>query len=185
MTDSPLRKPGASSRLIVWAGLALLMVAPVLAMRLAQGGWGDPGDFVFLAVLFLGAGGAFELAARAPARLAYPIAGCLVIAAALLQTWLNLAVGVVGSENNPVNLLFVAVPAIVIIGAAIARFRPLGLSRVMIAAAFTQGLIFAVVLALGLGFTGPLTVLFVTCWLAASALFRKAAFGSAGGMTRV
>lgn len=72
-------------RPVVWGGLAAAMVLPVVGMHLTETAKGDAGDFIFLAALLLGAGGAYELAARAPARIAYPLAVALAFAAALLQ----------------------------------------------------------------------------------------------------
>lgn len=57
----------------------------------------------------------------------------------------------------------------------LARFRPMGMSRAMVAAAIAQGLAFAIALVAGLGFTGPITIFFAALWLISAWLFREAA----------
>ena len=159
-------------RIAVWAGATALMALPVIAMR---GGLGDPSDFVFLAILLAVLGGAYELSARVPRRLAYRAAIGLALAAALLHSWVNLAVGIVGSEDNPANLIYYTVLAVAVAGALLARFQPDGMARAMTAAAVAQVLVFVAALASGLGFTGPVTVFFTGLWLLSASLFRKAA----------
>jgi hypothetical protein len=53
---------------------------------------------------------------------AYRAAVGVAIAAAFILVWMNLAVGIIGSEDNPANLMYGGVLAIGIIGAVIARF---------------------------------------------------------------
>lgn len=166
------------ARLLAWGGAAALTVLPVLALRgIDPAAWDPPGDFVFLALFAAGTGLAFELAARAPARHAYPAAVAAASAAALLHLWMNLAVGIIGSEDNPANAIFYAVPVVAVLGAALARFAAAGMARAMAAAAGAQLLTFAVAAGAGLGFTGPVTVFFTALWLASAWLFAKAAQG--------
>jgi hypothetical protein len=51
---------------------------------------------------------------------------------------MNLAVGVIGTEDDPANLMYVGVLAVGIIGAIIARFRPHGMARTLFATALAQ-----------------------------------------------
>jgi hypothetical protein len=46
---------------------------------------------------------------------------------------MNLAVGIIGSEDNPANLMYGGVLAVGIIGAIIARFEPHGMARALVA----------------------------------------------------
>lgn len=57
------------------------------------------------------------------------------------MTWVNLAVGIIGSEDNPLNVVFVGVLAIGIVGAFIARFQPRGMARAMVAVGIAQVLV--------------------------------------------
>lgn len=165
----------ARTRLMLWGGAAALMVIPVIAMRLGDAviwGWGD---FMFLAILVAVMGAVLETAARVSARRAYLTGMLLALVTAALQLWINLAVGIVGSEDGPINLIFVAVVGVAAIGSALARLRPGGMARAMVAAAMAQLGAFAAVLAAGFGFTGPITIFFTALWLIAAWLFARAA----------
>jgi hypothetical protein len=170
------RRTGSGRRsLTVWAGAAALMALPVIAIRSVDGAESDPGDFVFLLILLVGVGGAYELATRVPERAAYGAGIALALAAALLSGWINLAVGIIGSEDNPANWVFAAPPAAALLGALMSRFRAAGMAGAMVAAAIAQGATFIVAIAADLGFTGPITIFFVSLWLLSAMLFRRAA----------
>lgn len=162
--------------LLIWSGAAALMILPLLALRgIGAAAWDVPGDLVFLAILLAGTGGAYELAARVSDRHAYRAGVAFGLAAALLQSWINLAVGIIGSEDNPANWIYAGVLGVAAAGMIVARFEPLGMARAMTAAAVAQLAAFAFALAAGLGFTGPITVFFAGLWLIAAWLFRRAA----------
>jgi hypothetical protein len=161
-------------RAVVWGAVAALMILPVVALRATDAALGDPADYLFLGILFGGVVGAYELAARVSGRTAYPVAAGLALAVLVLHAWINLAVGIVGSENNPMNLLYGGVAVVAVIGALIARFQPLGMSRAMIAGAIAQIVIFAIMLITGSAFTGPITIFFAALLLISAWLFRKA-----------
>jgi hypothetical protein len=168
--------------LAVWGGAAALMLLPILALKTTGALPSDPdqaGDFMFLAILLAGLGGTYEIAARTSRRNAYK-AGCAVaVLAAMLNIWINLAVGIIGSEENPANLVYMAVIAVAVAGALLARFSPRGMALAMLAAAAAQVMAFLAALAAGLGFTGPITIFFGGLWLISAGLFRKAAGPSA------
>jgi len=73
------------------------------------------------------------------------------VATALLLVWGNLAVGLIGSEQNPANLMYAGVIGVAIIGALAARGRASGLSRALFATALAQALVAVIALAGGLG----------------------------------
>jgi hypothetical protein len=58
--------------------------------------------------------------------------------AAFLLAWVNGAVGIIGSENQPANLMYGAVFAVGIIGSLVARFKPRGMAYTLFAAALVQ-----------------------------------------------
>jgi peptidoglycan/LPS O-acetylase OafA/YrhL len=169
--------PRQAKRLAMLAGVGALMLLPVIAIRIAENAQRDPGDYVFLAILFTGIAVASEIAARVSRQRAYAAAAGIAIAAALLQAWINLAVGTIGSEDNPANWIYAAVIGIAVLGALLARFRPSGMACAMTAAAAAQVLAFAMALAAGLGFTGPITIFFTALWLISAGLFRRAGRG--------
>ncbi len=164
----------------VWAGAAALMGIPVVILRAVDGeAWNLPGDVIFLAGLVAGVGIAFEVAKRVPQRLAYAAGIGLAIWAALLQMWINLAVGIVGSEDNPVNLMYAGVTVFALLAAIAARFRAESMVGAMKATAVAQASTFVIALVAGGGFTGPITILFTALWLIAAWLFRRAAESAA------
>jgi hypothetical protein len=107
----------------------------------------------------------------------------MAVAGGFLLTWINLAVGIIGDEDNPANIMFAGVLATGLIGALIARFRPLGLSRTLVAMAIVQVAAGVTALAAGWGSTGenwprPVLVLsgfFAALWTLSAWLFRHAA----------
>jgi hypothetical protein len=139
-------------------------------------------DFIFAAAMFAIVGGTFELAVRASGDLAYRGGVAVALATAFLLVWINLAVGIIGSENNPLNLMFFGVIAAALVGSIVARFRAEGMARAMIVAAAIQGLIGIGVFLNGAGASeppGPVGILlliefFAAAWLVAAWLFRRA-----------
>jgi hypothetical protein len=113
----------------------------------------------------------------------YHAAVGVAVAAAFLLVWINLAVGIIGSEDDPANLMYGGVLAVAIIGAVVGRFQPAGMARALSATALAQALIGVIALTAGFGSTAPsfpeaivfLTGFFAALWLIAAWLFRKAA----------
>lgn len=162
-------------RLAVWGGTASLMIVPILVEDQFVAANRDHGDFIFLAILVTGVGAIYELAAKTSGRRTYRTALGIAIAAVLLEAWINLAVGIIGSEDNPANLIYAGVIAVALCGAIAARFRAAGMAFAMLAAAIAQFLAFIAAMIAGLGFTGPITVFFCALWLISAWLFRRAA----------
>jgi predicted lysophospholipase L1 biosynthesis ABC-type transport system permease subunit len=113
---------------------------------------------------------------------AYRFAVVVALAAALLLVWINLAVGVIGTEDDLANLMYIGVLAVGIIGAIIARFRPHGMARALFATALAQASVAVIALIFGLGspWSGPGEILalngfFVALFLGSAWLFRNAA----------
>lgn len=170
-------------RLAPWAAAALILLAPLVAMQFTDEVNWDATDFAVMAALLFGACGAWELAARMTANVAYRAAAGVAVVTAFLLIWINLAVGIIGSENNSANLMFGGVLAVGILGALIARFRPQGMARALGAMAFAQVLAGVTAVLAGWGSTGAnwpeviilLTGFFAALWLLSAWLFRKAA----------
>lgn len=163
-------------RLVIWATTGALMLAPLLLIRGAdEPAWRAPGDFIFLAVLLAGVGIAYEAAARVPDDKAYWAGLVVALASTVLQTWINLAVGVIGSEDNPINWVYAGVTAVAVAGVALSRFHAESMAYAMVASAIAQGIAFVIALVVGRIFTGPITVFFTALWLLSAWLFRKAA----------
>lgn len=134
---------------------AIILLLPLLARRFNAGVNWSAFDFVVAGALLFGSGLAYEWIAGKGGNAAYRAAVGVAVAAALLLVWINLAVGIIGSEDNPANLMYLCVPAVVLIGAIIVRFRPRGMTRAMLAAAALLVLIPVVALLSGRLRFGP------------------------------
>lgn len=120
-------------------------------------------------------------------RTAYRSAIGLALAAACILVWLSLGVGIIGADGDPANLMYLAVLAIGIVGAIVARFQPMGMARALLAMALAQGCVaaIAVIAGLGLPWSGPAEILllngfFVAMFAGSAWLFRRAARGRSG-----
>jgi hypothetical protein len=168
---------------VAWAIAALALLLPLIAMQFTDEVNWDQTDFAFAGGLIVATGVAFELAARATNNKAHRAAVGVALAAAFGLIWINAAVGIIGSEDNPANLMYGGVLAVGVIGAVIARFKPDGMARALFLTALTQGLVGVIALAAGFGSQAPsfpeaivfLTGFFAALWLLSAYLFRKAA----------
>jgi hypothetical protein len=162
---------------------AFILLVPLLAMQFTdEVAWGVV-DFAVAGALLGGTGLIHQLAASKAGNIAYRAAVGVALAAALLLVWMNLAVGVIGEPDDLANMMYVGVLAIGIIGAGIARFRPNGMGRALLATAIAQALVAAIALIAGkhqlplssvseiLGLNG----LFVALFIGSAWLFRHAA----------
>jgi hypothetical protein len=161
---------------------AFILLLPLLAMQITDEVVWDLADFVIAGALIFGTGLTYVLAARKAGNTAYRAAVGVALAAALLLVWINLAVGVIGTEDDLANLMYVGVLAVGIIGAIVARFRPHGMARALFATALAQALVAVIVLIFGLGspWSGPAEILglngfFVALFVGSAWLFRYAA----------
>jgi hypothetical protein len=114
----------------------------------------------------------------------YRLGIAVALFAGVVQIWMNLAVGIVGSEDNPVNQGFFMVVATAAACAFTARLRADGMVRAMVAVAGVQALLGAAIA------TAPSTVIndakgppgvavlsagFTALWLLAGYLFHRSA----------
>jgi hypothetical protein len=81
-------------------------------------------------------------------KTAYRSAAGVALAAAFLLVWIALAVGILGVEGYPADLMYVGILAVGFIDAIIARFQPIGMSRALFATALAQALVTLVALIL-------------------------------------
>lgn len=114
---------------------------------------------------------------------AYRAAVGVALAAAFVLVWMNLAVGVIGSEDNPANLMHGGVLAAAIVGVVIARFRPRGMARALLATALAKALVAVIALIAGLGFpaSGPLEILALMASSPRCGPYRPGCFGKPRG----
>ena len=129
-------------------------------------------DFAFAGALLLGTGLLYELATRRAGHVAHRAAVSVALLAALLLVWINGAVGMIGSEGNPANLMYLGMLAVGLIGAWIARLEPGGMSRALFATALAQALVPVIALVAGSGPTLLADAFFVALWVVSAVLFR-------------
>lgn len=168
---------------VIWIVAAGLLTLPAIAMRFPGSGvnW-TTSDFVVMGALFALACGAYELATRLPGTRMTRAAFAVAVLGGFFVVWVNLAVGLVGDGDNPASLMFLGVPAVAVLGALIARGRPIGMVRAMLATAAVHAGIGVVAAIAGWGepHDGPVRVVAITAffmlpWLLSALLFYRAA----------
>ena len=164
-------------------GVALVTAFVLLLPLLTGAPWGLA-DFVIAGGFVFGTGLAYVLVARKAGNTAYRFAAAIALMAALILVWVNLAVGVIGTEDNLANSMYVGVLAVGVVGAIVARFRPRGMASAMFATALAQALVAGISLVFGLGYpwSPPVELLavngfFATLFVVSALLFRYAARG--------
>ena len=164
---------------------AFLLLLPLLAMQFTDRVVWDVADFIVAGVLLFGTGLTYELVARRMGSRAYRVALGVALAAALLLIWANLAVGLIGSEDELANAMYIGVLAVGLIGAIIARFRPPGMARALFATALAQALVAVIALLAGMhAYPGSsvseivnVNAFFVALFVVSALLFRRAGAG--------
>jgi hypothetical protein len=169
---------GMPWRAIGWGGAALLLLIP-----LATGAPWTLSDFILMGVFLGGAGLMLELAMMASRNMAFRLGAILAVLTAFLLIWVNGAVGFLGDENNPANLMFFGVLAVAVLGACIAGFRSAGMAAALFATAGAQIAVGVIALVWRMGSPGYHgvyeavmgTSVFAGLWLLSAAFFRHAA----------
>lgn len=158
---------------------ALLLLAFVLRQAIGSPEW-TAMDFAVVAIMFFGTGLAYVLITHKRKEALYRLAVALAAATGLLLFWSNLAVGLIGSEDEPANLMYFGVLAVAFIGSLISRFQPRGLAVVMWVTAGVQVLTIVIALLAGWqrlaesSFTEiiGINVFFALLWAISGLLFR-------------
>jgi hypothetical protein len=182
-TDDGGGRRGRFWRIAPWLIAALILLLPLVAMQFTDEVVWDETDFAVIGAMLVGACGAYELAARMTGNIAYRAAVGVAVVAAFILIWINLAVGIIGSEDDPANLMYGGVLTVGMLGALIVRFQPYGMARALAATALAQASVGVIALIAGWGSTGAnwpgaivsLTGFFAALWLVSAWLFRKAA----------
>jgi hypothetical protein len=111
---------------------------------------------------------------------AYPLAFAIGVVTGLVIVWMNVAAGLIGIEDDdPTNLLYVAVLGVGFVGAIVARFQPRGLARAAFATALAQAIVGVIAVRLpntaGVVAIVLLHSAFVAAFITSGLLFRHAA----------
>lgn len=142
----------------------------------------DAVDFAVFGAMLICVGAVYWLASRKSVKSSYRFGVGVALVAAFLLVWVNGAVGIIGDEGNDANMMFFAVLAVGIVGAFIARFKPIGMALALCATALAQVLVAMIAVFADLGATGPiwprdvlfLTGFFTVLWLLSARLFQFA-----------
>jgi len=128
------------TRRVVWTIVALLIVAMLVAIPFTDEV--NVGEAVAYGVILLAIGGLYELWRWLKTRTkVYRMAFSVGFVGLFLLGWVSGAVGIIGSENNPANLMYWAVPAVLLIGSLLSRLGPRGMMRTLFATALVQALV--------------------------------------------
>ena len=169
------KKGHKALRILVWGAAVSLFLLPWAAMQFTSEVNWTGSDFVVFGGMLLLACGSCEIALRVATGTCYLLAAGLAVLGVFLQVWANLAVGIIGNEGNPANLMFLAIPVIGVLGALISRFRPAGMVLTLAAMALTQCLIAIAAWIWVDANILVMTVLFSLWWMTSAGLFSKAA----------
>jgi hypothetical protein len=165
---------GSPWRIIGWGLAALILMLPLVAMRFTNEVNWTLGDFIFAALLIGVVGVTFELTVRVSTNWWHRGGVAFALAASFLIVWANGAVGMIGNEDKPYNLLFLGVILLALLGAILARFRPAGMALAMAVAAAAHGVVALVGMSSDLR-GGIFSLVFAGPWLLSAALFWNAA----------
>jgi VIT1/CCC1 family predicted Fe2+/Mn2+ transporter len=140
-TMKRVRRSIRRQMLYVAVATASVLMVPLLAMLFTDEVNWSPFDFIVMAILLFGTGLAYVLISKFSERLAYKAAVAVAVLAGLFLIWVNLAVGIIGSEDNPANVPYLGVLLVGLLGTAISRFQPRGMARTMLVTALAQMLV--------------------------------------------
>ena len=125
---------------MIWVFVVVIILLIPLAMQFTEEvQWNEAAAY---SLIFLALGGTYEmwLWLRSRGKL-YRLAFGFALGGLLLLGWVSGAVGIIGSENNSVNLMYWAVPAAMFIGSLTSRFKSAGMVHTMFVTALVQFLV--------------------------------------------
>lgn len=172
-SDTILAGKGNRWRIAGWGVAAGLLLLPFIAMQLTRDVNWTGSDFVFAAVLIGGVGLVFELTIRMSDSKYYRAGVALALSASFLTVWATGAVGMIGDEGDPLNLMFGGVLAIALLGSALGGFKAKGMAMAMLVAAVAQFMAGTIGMFTDL-VGGIFSAMFSAIWLASAAMFRRA-----------
>jgi len=172
----------------LWKGpaliTALILVIPLLGDLFVQGWNWPPKAFVFFGAVVFGIGLAYQLITRNVDTIAYRSALGIALITGFVLFFGNFVQAADDVYPVPAAMMYLIVPVLGIIAAAIARFHSRGMSRALFVTAFAQAVVFAIALSRNLpvtSWTGPVwrgfggNALFLVLFVASALLFRTAA----------
>jgi predicted membrane channel-forming protein YqfA (hemolysin III family) len=138
-----------------------ILLLPFIGMQFSDEVNWTLSDFVFAGVMIFGTGLFYKFITRKSQDMLYRVAIGFALLTGFILIWVNMAVGIVGSEDNPANLMYFAVIAVGLIGALLARFESNKMASVMFVMTGAQGIVAVIILTLGLYQTPPSSVVHI------------------------
>ena len=161
-------------RLLMWSGLLGLWLLPLIAKQFTDEVQWSTMDHVFWFFMLAIPGAVIEVVSRLTSNWAYRGGVVIALATSFVITWANLAVGIVGNEDNPINLVFFGVVAIAVFGSILVGFKASRMRWVFLATAAAQALS-ALVALQAEPFVWVFCGITTALWLAVATLFGRAA----------
>lgn len=162
-------------RWLLWGSAAALLLLPAIAMHYTDEVRWEAASFVVMGLMLATLCGLVELGLYLGCHWAYRLGFALAALTGFATVWINLAVGMIGAEGDPRNLMFIGVLLVAATGAGFARFRAPGLATTMFATAAAMAATVVYAAATGHALEARLLLLWVVAWAMAGALFRIAA----------
>lgn len=170
---------------ILWLSLitGTILLIPLIAMQFTHEVVWTLSDFLFAGTLIFGSGLTYKLVTRESEKLIYRAAVGAALATGFILVWANGAVGIIGTEANPINLAYYGVLLIGLVGTSISRLQPKGMSVTMIITALAQAMVTIIALLGGYYQSPPSSVIeilgvngfFILLWIGSAIIFRFAA----------
>ena len=162
-------------RILGWGGAIALILTPLVAMQFTQEVNWNEADFVVATAIFGIVGGLIELAVRVSINWYFRFGAMFAVLAGFMPVWTNLAVGMIGNEDNPINLWFGIVLFIAVAGSLATRLHGSILPFAMFFAGMVQIAIGTFAGILGTDIRGgKFTIILSLMWFIASLLFWRA-----------
>ncbi|TBX24484.1 hypothetical protein TK45_04945 [Bowmanella sp. JS7-9] len=171
-------------RLLAWGAALLLWLLPAIAMQFtAEVNW-TALDFTVFAAMIGSVGLALDRLVHLSANASFRLASIALMFTLFLLIWVNLAVGIIGGDSEPLNLIYALVLVAGVVMAWAGRFTPNAMLKCCLIMAVTQSVITLVAIILGWGqpYSTPMMLfigngIFILGFLTAGALFYHAARG--------
>lgn len=170
-----------TKRIIVWTVVGVLILLLPLAMLFTnEVQWNE--TFAYC-IMLLAIGGIYELWRWLKTKsMKYHFAFDVGLFGMIFLGWVSGAIGIIGSENNPLNLMYWAVPIVGFIGSVISQLKSRGMTRTLFTVAIVQFLVPVIALIISpevsfgnAGVMGVVAVnfIFVILFATSALLFRR------------
>lgn len=152
---------------------AFILLIPLVTMQFTDEVKWELIDFFVAGVLLFGAGLTYVLITGKRGNSWYRSGVGLAVITGLSLIWINLSVGIIGSEDNPANLMYAVVLIVAVVSSLFARFKPYGMAKAMFVAGIVQIIVGAIALLAEWGGTLVPDLFFTLLWMGSAFLFHR------------